>query len=251
MTSLAAQGYFPCMDESFPARLDRLVKASGMSARKVSIKAGLNPTAVRDIVGDNILNPRTDTVRRLAEVLGLSAAELMPAPAPSSGSEPATPPAALPVKHHGPDDGIEYQGAVYIPLPVYDVRVSAGPGAMNAEHPEPEAWHLFGRDALRQVTRTPVNLLALVRVTGDSMAPTLLNGDLILVDRSVRKMGRDGMYILAWGEDIMVKRLSIDFATNLLNVTSDNPSYRSSTGVDPDELAILGRVVWISRNVGG
>lgn len=240
MTFQAIQGTIPGMDETFSQRLERLVAASGMSARKVSIKAGLNPTLVRDILSGPINSPRTETVRALALALDIPISELMPDAAGSSVT--AAPP---------PQDGLEFHGATYMALPVYDVDVSAGPGAINVDRPEPEAWHLFAMEALRTVTRAPARDLAMVRVSGDSMAPTLCNEDLILVDRSIRKMGRDGMYILAWGDDIMVKRISVDFATRTLTIASDNPIYKTSTGVQPDDIGILGRVVWISRNVGG
>jgi phage repressor protein C with HTH and peptisase S24 domain/DNA-binding XRE family transcriptional regulator len=150
-----------------------------------------------------------------------------------------------------PGDGIEYQGRAYTPLPVYDVMVSAGPGSFNGDHDEPEGWSLLSLDQVRSVTRAPIDQLALVRVSGDSMTPTLMNNDQILVDRSIRRVGRDGMYVIAMGDEVQVKRISRNLASKTLTVASDNEIYPTSQGVPEDGVTVLGRVVWISRNVGG
>jgi len=104
---------------------------------------------------------------------------------------------------------------------------------------------------LKAVTKSPAHQLAMVRVSGDSMANTLQNGDLILVDLSVRSMGRDGMYVIAAGADVQVKRITRDWRSKTLTVSSDNPAYPPSAGVTEEDIAVIGRVVWLSRNLGG
>lgn len=196
---------------------------------------------------------------KLAPLLGLHADDLRSTPRRGGSALPAHPTAKDGAR--GPDtdltppeapgDGIEYLGRAYAPLPVFDVMVSAGPGAFNADNRIPEGWYLLGLDQLQSVTRARLEDLALIRVSGDSMVPTLMHNDQILVDRSVHRVGRDGLYVIAAGEEVQVKRVARDWASKSLTIVSDNPMYPDSTGVQEDDIVVLGRVVWISRNVGG
>ncbi len=85
--------------------------------------------------------------------------------------------------------------------------------------------------------------MALVEVIGDSMSPTIDEGDLVLVDLREARFRHDGVYVMRTGGDLAVKRLQRQPDGNLL-IRSDNAAYESAT-VKPDEVALLGRVVWI------
>jgi len=230
-------------------RIRELREAANLTLETVAERAGTSPQQISRLEkGERKLSP--DWMRRVAKALAVRPSELLEFEGTELGRAPDAPVLTF-TKGAGPDDGIEFQGAAYVALPVFDVNVSAGPGAINADRPEPEAWHLFGLDAVRSVTRAKVRDLAIVRVSGDSMASTLQNGDFILVDRSVRAVGRDGLYVLAAGVDVQVKRISRDWASKTLTLTSDNPAYPASAGVREDDVSILGRVVWLSRSLGG
>jgi hypothetical protein len=63
---------------------------------------------------------------------------------------------------------------------------------------------------------------SLIGVSGDSMAPTLRDGDRLLIDRAARRPGtRGAIYVLRRGEAVAVKRLIADGAT--IEIRSDNP----------------------------
>jgi phage repressor protein C with HTH and peptisase S24 domain len=49
---------------------------------------------------------------------------------------------------------------------------------------------------------------------------------------------------------LQVKRLSMHPVNKLLTVKSDNPAYRTYDNIKPDDIAIMGRVVWIGRSLG-
>lgn len=242
-------GNFPPMSNDSPirSRIRRYLSEPGRSAAALSKAAGLNEQFVSQFLRGKSQSARGDNLEALAEAMGLSIAELM-APLDTDGGEPGE---AIARGATPASDGIEFQGMAYAALPVFDVRASAGPGALNSDHPQPESWLLFALEALRMVTRAPVPDLAMIRVSGDSMFPTLCHEDMILVDRSVRVMGRDGLYVIASGPDVQVKRLTRNWADQTLTVGSDNPLHENSQGVREDTLPILGRVVWLSRNVGG
>ncbi len=57
--------------------LRRLMDEQGLNPRKLSLLAGLNATAVRDMIEGRSQFPRYDTVQSLADVLGTTPAMLM------------------------------------------------------------------------------------------------------------------------------------------------------------------------------
>ena len=129
------------------------------------------------------------------------------------------------------------------------VRVSAGPGALvNGEAEKP----YFGFDErwLKALTATRAEQLSIIRVEGDSMAPTLNPGDDILVDRgdSVDRL-RDGVYVLRAEDALVVKRIALNPVGRRVTVQSDNPAYPDWPDCDFNEISCIGRVIWAGRKI--
>lgn len=139
--------------------------------------------------------------------------------------------------------------AEFVQVPRYDIRASAGPGALvDGEH---VLNHMaFREDWLRHVLRLNPARLALIDVDGDSMAPTLAHGDMILVDTTEGEGVREGIYVINLGGGLLVKRLR-PLMDGSIEVASDNTRY--ATEVVPaeqlDQLKVVGRVVWQGRRV--
>lgn len=145
-----------------------------------------------------------------------------------------------------------FEKSQYVAVPVYDQRVSAGPGSVAQD--ESPLYHLFYRQEwLRSLSHAPADILAVVEVWGDSMEPTLHNGDHVLVDRSIKKIGREGIYVIRYHEqdELRIKRCTRMARTKLLAIRSDNASYPPEEGVRDDDIQVIGRVIWLGRNIGG
>lgn len=69
----------------------------------------------------------------------------------------------------------------------------------------------FRRDWLRQKGLSAKDLVV-IRVTGNSMSPTIRNGSLVLVDTHQEQVKEDGIYVVSWGGHLVAKRLQLDFA---------------------------------------
>ncbi len=132
-------------------------------------------------------------------------------------------------------------------IPKLSVGASAGPGAINDA--EALAGKIgFDEKWLRKQGLEP-SKLSLIRVDGDSMAPTLNNGDDIMVDNSAAATAlRDGIHVIRLDDVLMVKRLAKGPAGRL-SVLSDNPVYPDWPDVDGGTVAIIGRVVWAGRRL--
>ena len=140
------------------------------------------------------------------------------------------------------------QGLVSIPR--LDVNASAGPGAIEAEEKR------LGRIAFDSAWLRGLGLgggradrLSVIRVDGDSMTPTLSDGDEILVDREDGAGAlRDGIYVLRIEDTLVVKRVSLG-PGGRLSVRSDNEAYPGWPDIDPASVDPVGRVVWVGRRV--
>ena len=135
-------------------------------------------------------------------------------------------------------------------LPVYDARASAGPG--RAIDSETVLYRIaFREDWLRSITNAPLDQLAVITVDGDSMEPTLRQGDSVLVDFGQKRPQRkDGIYVIRTDGGLQIKRLQVEVAEGKLSILSDNKQYDAQRSVSPNDVAVVGRVIWLGRQIG-
>ena len=69
----------------------------------------------------------------------------------------------------------------YIYIPRYDLTASAGPGSFVDWEPESEVIAV-DRDWLRNELHVNPTTVNMIEVRGDSMQPTMMDGDTLLVD---------------------------------------------------------------------
>ena len=131
----------------------------------------------------------------------------------------------------------------------HPVSVSAGPGAVVTEEAG-KAYFAFDERWLKALTSSQPSKLSVVRVEGDSMAPTLNAGDDILVDLGdACERLRDGIYVLRIDDAVVVKRLALNPTGRRVTVQSDNPAYPDWPDCSLDEVRPIGRVIWAGRRV--
>lgn len=145
-----------------------------------------------------------------------------------------------------PDLGV---GSALVSVSRHPVTVSAGTGAIvSAEVGRP--YFAFDERWLKALTATTTDKLSIVRVEGDSMAPTLNAGDDILVDLcDCGERLRDGIYVLRVDDALLVKRLAINPVGRRVTVQSDNPSYPDWPDCELSEINCIGRVIWSGRKI--
>lgn len=147
----------------------------------------------------------------------------------------------------GPADDEPVGGLV--PVKRSPVRASAGPGAIPYDQAG-KAYFAFDENWLKGLTASPSGRLSIIRVEGDSMAPTLNAGDDILVDLGdCDERLRDGIYVLRADEALVVKRLALHPAGRRVTVQSDNPAYPDWPDCGLDSIKPIGRVIWSGRRV--
>lgn len=132
-------------------------------------------------------------------------------------------------------------------IPKLAVGASAGAGAINDR--ETLAGQIgFDENWLRKQGLDPARL-SLIRVEGESMSPTLNDGDDIMVDdRAATTALRDGVHVIRLDDMLMVKRIAVG-PNGRLSVLSDNPAYPGWPDLDGASVTIIGRVVWAGRRL--
>ena len=213
--------------------IDAALTAKGLKDATASRMAAGNPSLIKNIRngGGNV---GFDSLQKLASVLDL---ELYFGPR----REP------LGVEH------VVVAGEDFVRVPLHDASFSAGPGIENSGNGI--VSHLvFGTDWFRNVGVKPEAAI-MARVSGDSMAPCIQSGDLVMIDTSRREVPvvkltktPASLPIFAFIQDneARVKRLARWSSEKILVLYSDNKDVLPELVAESDAhvLNILGQVVW-------
>ncbi len=142
----------------------------------------------------------------------------------------------------GGDDGKPAPGFIYVPR--YDVRASAGTGQL-IETEQLKGFVAFREEWVRsRLRRNPANLVV-VEAYGDSMHPTIADGDIMLVDISEERVRGSAIYFVRAGNEAIVKRIELKMDGSLV-LKSDNPAYEpwTVTTNEATDFKVLGKVIW-------
>jgi phage repressor protein C with HTH and peptisase S24 domain len=89
----------------------------------------------------------------------------------------------------------------------------------------------------------------LFEVKGDSMDPTITDGDVVIIDRSKKQVVVGNIYALRTENAVMVKRLQ-PMDANHIKAMSDNKLYESyEIDLGKGDIEIIGQVIWIGREL--
>ncbi|SON55769.1 Pyocin repressor protein [Hartmannibacter diazotrophicus] len=146
----------------------------------------------------------------------------------------------------GPVAPIASEPAI-VTLPHYVMALSAGKGIPEPDFPAregiqlPEQW-------VRSVTgRNPRNLIV-AHASGESMEPTIADGDLLIIDRTATKPLHGKIFALSVDGDLLVKRIArrLDGSIHMISDNPNKVAYPDEELADTMDLQIhvLGQVVW-------
>ena len=206
-------------------RLMELVQAQGVSLSGLSALLGRNPSYLQQFVRKGSPRKLEEGDRRtLARFFGVDEGDLGGAGEGADGKS----------QYHGQ----RRTGGDWADVPRLPLGASAGPGAV-AGGEIPVGQLRFSARWLK-ANGLDAAMLSAIEVEGDSMDPTLRDGDEILVDRTVRPL-RAGIHVLRLDDVLLVKR--IERAGERVRLISDNRAY-PEVERGADEVEIVGRVVW-------
>ena len=158
-----------------------------------------------------------------------------------------------PPRDTGPIETVILDGDDYAHIPLHDALLAAGAGAENPD--ESIIDHLaIRKDWLAKVC-VPPSAARLARVHGDSMEPTMWDGDMVMINtaspapqpraRAAQDRRRAPVYALIDNGEARIKRIERPSDDSMLLI-SDNPDYLPELrqGKDIQAIQIIGKVVW-------
>lgn len=130
---------------------------------------------------------------------------------------------------------------------VEEIDLVYGLGGTYADGPVEVRLHRMARSFVESITSTPAKSLTIARGLGDSMAPTLQDGDMVIIDRSQRTIReQDAIWAMTIGDIAMIKRLRI--RGERVMILSDNERVPLDEA-HHEEIRIVGRVIFIGRKL--
>ncbi len=138
-----------------------------------------------------------------------------------------------------------------ISIPQYDIRAAMGHGQVPAEYSEVIRNVVIREDVLREkgVTYSAANALAMITGWGQSMEGTINDKDPVIVDRGVNDYQGEGVYVLTWHGDLLIKRVQRQ-DENHVWLISDNRNYeKQSARIDDITIHAKVLLVWNARKI--
>lgn len=197
---------------TFWNRLEDVLSQNNITPTELSRILGVTPSVVNAWKTRNAI-PRADIIVKVAEKLNTSVEYLMTGNSPELRTTKKT-----------------------FLIPVYNQELSAGHGEILPDNDVAEgllAVPLWLRKAYG-------NNLGALHVHGDSMQPTLNDGDMVVCD-SLGWDKSDGLFAIRLNGNGYVKRLQV--VSGKVLIKSDNPNYDTITeSIDSEEISIIGKV---------
>ncbi|WP_397586655.1 S24 family peptidase [Sphingobium fuliginis] len=213
-------------------RIAQRLEALGMTERDASIKATGKPDALRYIRTRNAM-PSADRLDLIANALQTSPDWLL-----ARSSVPPKMPDLPPVLGSADADGA-------ITLKRINLGFAMGDGSNLDDYIE-EGTVEFDPNLLRAISQSPPHRLLVAHGVGDSMQPTLLDSDMLVIDTLQTRLNMtDRIWAIGLFGAGAVKRLR-PAAGGMVEVISDNPMHEKQI-VSAQDVRIIGRVVWSGR----
>lgn len=210
----------------FAAEILRRLDELALNVNQAEARAGFPQGYIRGVVRDDQKRavPNVEKAARIANALGLEfyigpPRDLKPAPSTTV-------------------DGERFET-----VERFDPAGSAGGGALNLDGPPID--HLaFSKRWLSQ-NGISAGSSFLINVAGDSMEPSLYDGDLVMIDRRKTSIRSGRIYALRDGDALRIKRVEMIPGTALI-LRSDNPAHapEHKVGSAMNAIKVLGEVVW-------
>lgn len=240
------------MTDSPGQRLALFRKSLGLNQRDFASRLGFSPGRIGSIES-GVAAPSRNFIERLAAEYSVSSDWLLRGTGPQFFATSRTSEADIIVEM--PDGttmpievkAAQYEKAPFRLIPRMELDVSAGSGVVPAEN-EYSGALAFSVDWLKK-NAVNADLSVLVSVKGDSMAPQIPDGSLVLVHLPEKRVDHEGVYAFNRGDASFVKRLvpsAVDKSgrPGSIAIISNNPAFPPEvlTGRDLNELRVVGRV---------
>ena len=197
------------------------LKKSSLTQQKLAEMSGLAQNYISQIKTGNKAAPSFNAIEKICEALGVSIPEFF---ACEDDSKP---------------------DLVFVEK--VKAKPRAGVGGLETDN-EHDGYYSFHSSFIARKGGT-AKTMRIFEVAGDSMSPTLDDGDMIMVNTAETDIRTGRIYLLRIGDELMVKRLETRPGGKML-IRSDNERYEDipvDLGDESSGVEIFGRMVWSCR----
>lgn len=184
--------------EQIRAHIDDLIRTKGKNYRSLSLQIGKNEAYLHQYInkGSPLRLPEQQR-RRLAEILDVDEQELTDIKLPKTifSRAPHTQTALIEMLSF---EGQNSETIGFLSLPLADFH---------------------------NMTASEASAVKMLRAVGDSMSPTLKDGDYVLADFSCRTYSADGLYLISSKDHYAIRRVQQILPGELMLI-SDNANYK-------------------------
>lgn len=220
------------MSTALAERIRARARQMDMPLTRLAEQAQVNRSFIYDILYGRSQNPTKEKLERVAKRLRVGVDWLVTGYGFIEGEEPGR-------------EG----DATYVAIRSVRIAASMGGGRIVEEVEDGEPLQFLSR-WVRDALKVQPDDLRIMRVEGDSMEPTLFDGDTVLVDLTKKTPSPPGIFVLNDGMGLVAKRVEIVPRSDplRLHIVSDNDRY-ASYDVTVDEANIVGRICWFCRSL--
>jgi phage repressor protein C with HTH and peptisase S24 domain len=218
--------------------IELLPKARDHYDHIIQAKLGTKGKPIYDVQRGKVVKPGTETLEAMAEALDQPFDLLVRA----NRGEPVKA-----VQRGIETRQVTNRGDGTVQLRQIDLSYSMGPGA-NIDDYVDEGTFEMDSALLQRITRSPPERLFVASGAGDSMFPTLLDNDQVVIDTAQRVLNmQDRIWAVSLFGAGAIKRLRTVGPDRVL-VMSDNKDVENQE-VSAEDIFLLGRVIWLGRRV--
>ena len=223
--------------EEIRKKVDRLITSKGFNYRDLSLKIGRKDSYIQQYVKYGYPRRLKEIDRsRLAKLLNVDDTELMDDEIIAS-------------KASGLSDGKLEIISDIIKSSNSDENSLEAIDILSPQLNEADFLHntvgkqYLSRNILEDITSADSQNIKIVKVTGDSMKPSINPGDYVWFDSSYNAPETDGLYLFSSGRDINIKRVQISPLDASVEISGDNPQYKTYKAQNYKELKVLGKII--------
>ncbi len=198
--------------------LARAIKQKGTNVNRLSAETGISYSTIKSMIERDLKNASIDNVIKICDTLGVSVEDLV---------------------RVGVPDNLTHAGGREAMIPVI--------GEISCGDPITAVENIEGYIA-EPASRLPSGILFYLRAKGDSMAPTIENGALVLIrEQDDVENGEVAAVLVNGGTEATLKRVKKDNGTLLL--IPDNRNYPPIIATNENPVRVIGKAIRVTREL--
>lgn len=231
--------------EEIRKKIDRLIAEKGLNYRDVSLKIGRKDSYIHQYVKYHYPRRLKEIDRiRLAKLLDVDDTEIM------DDEVIATKSIGVPTgKLNMISDLIKATCSAESELVAIEVLSPQLLEKDSSFNPEPIGRQLVCKSILKDLTSSHPSDVKIVKITNESMAPTINAGDIVWFDSSYTHPEADGLYLIGSGRELLARRIQLSPLDGTVIISSDNSAYQSYQAQKGKAPKTLGKIVCVTRKI--